>query len=716
VELANEDANAFVQTDVTYDGSPSLFMISRSSLWEGAVVYQVVDVNGLSTVEFSCVANKWAWGDFWVNLDWYSGDPNDPNNWLQWEEWGIVINGEETSDWDSFSHTFDVPEGAVYAVLKLRANDWIWQVYVDDVYFGTPVRDQATLVYPAVASLVVKEDRDNCGYGPTLQWQAAPDAIGDHHVYFGTSFADVNDANTNDPEYKGAVPLETTYYTLSLDDVEKGQTYYWRVDETTSGGVVKAQSVWQFSIANYTWIDTFDDYVSDPNIQAVWGPNATTADGAMQIYYNSINYEVSADTSALLCSTDISENAVLVLMVKGHDNMSDDVYVKLESNGGAESGLVQYPASMLNQQDYESFRIWPIDLQEFASQGVDLTNVTKITIGIGSGSGPSGSGTLSVDDIRVDYPYCIAELIPADFDDNCWVGMTELEMLAQNWLASSYTVTASQPSQAPILWYKFDEGNGKDPKDYSGNGYDGFISDLYAWAGPGTGHDGSDCIDLSNTVYIEMPLEVNNDHNTIGAESTVSFWLKDPGQSDDDSMVFQIGPDNQVLGIWSGATGSFFFKAGYDPETGFRDALDIGSMYYTNPDHPQDQWVHYAFVKSISNGYMRAYRNGQLIAEGPATISTSPMLDGVNGFATIGAWRWSGGTGGYYDGLLDDFRIYDYALSPEEILYLAVEGGAATSPMTQNLITPSDATGDNKVDFFDFAKMAEFWLQTVVWP
>jgi len=720
ITLANQNDLAEVRTDITYDGSPCLFLQSRSGIWEGALVSQVLDVNGLETVYFSCVVNKWTWGDLRVDLNWYTGpyDPCDPNvNWSSWEEWIVIENADETTDWDSFSNTFTVPEGAVNVVFGLRANDWVWNVYVDDVFFGTPVTGQATLVSPALGGWVPEEDKSNCGYGPTLQWEAAEDATGDHHVYFGTSFEDVNDANENDPEYKGSVPLATTSYVLSLDDVEKSQTYYWRVDETTSGGVVKAQAIWQFSVWNLTWIDTFDNYLDNADIQSVWGTNAYLYDQTMEIYYNGTAYEVSADADDLLCSSDVSANSMIVLLVAGHDNMSDNIYLEIESNDGAQSGVVQYPDSRaLNQQSYESFITWPIDLQEFTSQGVDLTNVTKITIGIGTGSGPSGSGTIYIDDIRLDYPYCIAELIPADFDNNCWVGMDELEMLANDWLAESYTVTAAAPSQGPILWLKCDEGSGYDPLDSSGNEYDGFINDLSAWGGPGTGHDGTDCLDLDNAAWVEIPVAVNNDHNTIGEESTVSWWLNDPGQSDDDSMIVQIGVDGRTINMWSGATGSFYYKVGYDPNTGYRDELNIGSMDYTNPEHPQDQWVHYAFVKSLSNGYVRAYRNGELIAEEAAAVFGTPLLDEIEGYATLGGWRWSGDTGGYYDGLIDDFRIYDYALSHEEVLYLAVEGGAATSPLTQGLLTPSDATGDDVVNFTDLAKIGEYWLQDVVWP
>jgi hypothetical protein len=661
-----------------------------------------------------------------VDLNWYSG-PFDPENletnWLSWEEWDIVVNGSATTDWDSFAHTFTVPSTAQYVVFALRVNDWTWQVYFDDVFFGTPVLGQAALVAPAPGSSVPEEDKSNCGFGPTLQWTAATEADGNHLVYFGTSFADVNDANTSDPEYKGSFPLATTSYTLSLADVAKGNAYCWRVDETVGANVIKGESIWQFSVSNVTWIDRFDNYPSDTEIQAVWGPNSSNAsDFNMIINYSSAQYAVSANASALLCSNNISQNAMLALLVKGHDNMSDNLYVRLESNNGAQSGIVHFPDKReLNQQLYEPSRLWPIDLQDFVSQGVILTNVTKITIGVDNGSGglPSGSGMVTINDVRLDYPWCdtsLAELIPADFSKNCWVGMEELDALANNWLAKFNVVTAAAPTTGPILWYKCDEGYGNDPLDATVNHYDGFISDLSAWGGAGTGHDGTDCLYLNNAYWVEIPIAVNNAHSTIGSESTVSVWLKDPGQSDTDSMILQIGTDGHTLNLWTGATGSFYYKAGWNTTLGYGDSLDIGSMDLTNPDHPQDQWVHYAFVKSLSGGYMRAYRNGQLFAESTAAASETPAIDGSTSFASLGAWRWSGGVGGFYDGLLDDFRIYDYALSPAQVLYLAVEGGAATSPMTQGLLTTSDATGDDVVNFKDLAVMAQYWLQNVVWP
>jgi hypothetical protein len=53
-----------------------------------------------------------------------------------------------------------------------------------------------------------------------------------------------------------------------------------------------------------------------------------------------------------------------------------------------------------------SWTQWRIPLQGFANQGIDLTNVDKIAIGLGSkgGAAASGSGTMYVDDIRLYRP------------------------------------------------------------------------------------------------------------------------------------------------------------------------------------------------------------------------------------------------------------------------------------------------------------------------
>jgi len=53
-----------------------------------------------------------------------------------------------------------------------------------------------------------------------------------------------------------------------------------------------------------------------------------------------------------------------------------------------------------------SGRKWSVDLKAFADQGVDLTNVDKISIGFGDNYNPQtgGSGLVFFDDIRLYRP------------------------------------------------------------------------------------------------------------------------------------------------------------------------------------------------------------------------------------------------------------------------------------------------------------------------
>ena len=690
----------------------------------GGVAGQIIDLgepNSMPTLNFSCVANRSEWqdyGDAIVEMDYY--EPNDV--WVGYEEFIMFQDSDPVDDWTAYSHTFAVHPKAGKVDFRIRGTDWV-DLYFDNVSLEYVATDQAEYIYPIHGETVLWEDQDNCSNGITLSWTAAQDATGEHHVYFGTSEEDVANATDSDSEYMGSVPLENPYYTLALSDVEKGQIHYWRVDETTGSGIVKSDSVGKFIVSAETRLDFFD-YSTATALRNVWGNNAALDNGTMSIEYDNSGppylTEVGADTADLsICSSDwtFGDNELLMLDVRGHDDMTDSIYVTLESNGGAEDGTIQYPdVRELNQQDYENFRTWVIPLQDFADQGVDLTNVTKMTIGIGMKDSPTigGSGALHVDNIRLSIAVCLPELIAVDINDDCVVDEGDIVDLAADWLESEYTVTAAEPERGPILWYKFNEGAGADVNDSSGFGYHGTINLSDSWAGEGSGYDGSNCLNLANTTWVEVPLDAANagdpdaDPNlfNLGAESTVSLWLNDPGQSDADSELFQIGGK---VSLWLGATANLYYNAG---------AIDLiwGPDFLTNPEHPQDVWVHYAFVKNNSANYMRIYQNGTMVAEMFADSTWNPELDGIDTFFSIGAWRYNGGNGGYVDGLMDDFRLYDYALSHEEVLSLAVEGGTATSPLTQLLITPADVLKDNKINLGDFAEVASKWLEEVVYP
>jgi len=77
-----------------------------------------------------------------------------------------------------------------------------------------------------------------------LNWRAG--ANGDfHHVYFGTDRDAVANADKSSSEYQ--VRTIGTNTTFNPGELQRGTTYYWRVDEAKATGAEWKGSVWQFS-------------------------------------------------------------------------------------------------------------------------------------------------------------------------------------------------------------------------------------------------------------------------------------------------------------------------------------------------------------------------------------------------------------------------------------------------------------------------------------
>ncbi|MCP4995416.1 MAG: LamG domain-containing protein, partial [Gammaproteobacteria bacterium] len=106
-------------------------------------------------------------------------------------------------------------------------------------------------------------------------------------------------------------------------------------------------------------------------------------------------------------------------------------------------------------------------------------------------------------------------------------------------------------------------------------------------------------------------------------------------------------------------------------DTGGSDNYDRISKPATAAEYG-DAWIHWAFTKNAETGEQKIYRNGVLWHSG--TGLTRPMT-GVTAF-TLGA---KPNEAEFWNGSMDDFRLYDQELSPEEILWLA----GRTSPVVK---------------------------------
>ena len=94
--------------------------------------------------------------------------------------------------------------------------------------------------------------------------------------------------------------------------------------------------------------------------------------------------------------------ADLSLWIRGASaNAEEPLYVAIANSAGAPVVVANDDPAVAVSSRWTQ---WLVPLQTFADQGIDLTNVDKIAIGLGSKAGVAssgGSGTLFVDDIRL---------------------------------------------------------------------------------------------------------------------------------------------------------------------------------------------------------------------------------------------------------------------------------------------------------------------------
>ena len=252
----------------------------------------------------------------------------------------------------------------------------------------------------------------------------AADNAASHELYFGTDKDAVNSATATSPEYVGARALGSESYDpgkLAWDSA-----YYWRVDEVYPAETVKGL-VWNFATADFISVDDFESYNDidppDPASNRIFDKwidgFGTTDNGALvgndlppyaeqnvvhgggqsMPYAYDNNLKTSEATLTLVSARDWTEEGVTKLLLwfrGGSANAPERMFVAIGGNA------VVYHDDQ-NAAQATGWTAWVIDLQAFADQGVDLANVTTITIGFGTKNSPAagGSGRMYFDDIQL---------------------------------------------------------------------------------------------------------------------------------------------------------------------------------------------------------------------------------------------------------------------------------------------------------------------------
>jgi hypothetical protein len=263
-----------------------------------------------------------------------------------------------------------------------------------------------------------------------LSWTEADSAV-TNHLYFGTDKEAVRNADTSAPEYKGSIFRPDEVYDYNPGLLEANTAYYWRVDAVDAQGNVSKGPVWIFMTGAFLLVDDFEGYTDDDWAnRAIWQtwidgfgvpdngaqvgyllpPYAeqTIVHGGSQsmplLYINEAGVTNSEASMTQIYLSDWTQAGVteLSLWFRGASgNAAEPLYVSVSNSAGA-------PAIVANDDPgaatVRTWTQWIIPLQAFADQGINLSNVDKIAIGLGSKSGMtgvSGSGTIYIDDIRL---------------------------------------------------------------------------------------------------------------------------------------------------------------------------------------------------------------------------------------------------------------------------------------------------------------------------
>ncbi|MFC1794377.1 LamG domain-containing protein [Planctomycetota bacterium] len=274
-----------------------------------------------------------------------------------------------------------------------------------------------------------------------LTWDAGTVAAS-HEVYFGTDADAVKNATTASPEYKGSKALGDESY--DPNKLMLNSTYFWRIDEVDGDNPDSpwAGNVWSFTTGNFFVIDDIEDYDSEENqiwiswhdgigyggfgVEPYFAGNGTGAivgdedtfsyteesivhggSQSMPYFYDNNKQDFSNYSEVELTldyPRDWTEQGVdkLAIWFRGDvNNDAERLYVSLSNRTG--DPVVVYHDDPAATQ-IGTWTEWVIPLQAFADQGIDLTDVDRIAIGVGTQGNmttPGGSGKMFIDDVRL---------------------------------------------------------------------------------------------------------------------------------------------------------------------------------------------------------------------------------------------------------------------------------------------------------------------------
>ena len=331
-------------------------------------------------------------------------------NGLDWLSLGNVQFARASSAADYTANTVVDLGGVAAQYVRLTVSScWgtVGQVGLSEVRF-TYVPIQATRPVPAAGAADVSERT-------ALSWRAGREAAG-HEIYLGTAPDTLMLVET------GSDGLCTP------SDLELGSTYYWRVDEVNEAAARSPWpgTLWSFTTREFIAVDDFESYDDRDNaVFDTWVDGWTNGTGSVVGYAQApfaeqtivhsggqsmpLEYDNSiapyySEAQRDLAGADWTARGAdtLRLLIRGDsDNEPAILYVVVEDTSGRSASVAHADTQIALSTAWEA---WLIPFAQF--EGVDLSSVKTVFIGLGERENPGagGSGLIYIDDIEVGHP------------------------------------------------------------------------------------------------------------------------------------------------------------------------------------------------------------------------------------------------------------------------------------------------------------------------
>lgn len=212
-----------------------------------------------------------------------------------------------------------------------------------------------------------------------------------------------------------------------------------------------------------------------------------------------------------------------------------------------------------------------------------------------------------------------------------------------------------------VAHWQFDEGNGSIAYDSVGTNHGNILG--AAWTnGP---EDGALLFDGVND-YVNL-----SDLAVITTQFTVAAWANHyglGGGTDQINLIFsqrddKTGHNHSDISLTSELTPDVPYVS-----AGVRSSSGPGqTIWHYKKDYYE--WHHYALT--VDSGYIKLFIDGVEV-NSTVNVQLGDYVTSVD-YVTIGRTRYSGRNTGFFNGVIDDVRIYDHALDADEVMALVPE-------------------------------------------